>query len=86
MKSSIAYYILFLFLFALKIPVTAGTGTDKITLSGKVIAKTGETLPGATIYIPDLKTGAATEDMNRRLQNRKSSAGKSAVRRARYRL
>jgi len=31
------------------------------TLSGKVIEKsTGETLAGATIFIPDLKTGAAT--------------------------
>jgi len=61
MKSSISYYILFLFAFTLKLPIAIGMGTDKTTLSGKVTAKSGETLPGATVYIPDLKTGAATD-------------------------
>lgn len=37
---------------------------DRTTLSGKVTDKsTGEALPGVSLYIPDLKTGTAT-DMN----------------------
>src|SRR5438128_1172640 len=34
----------------------------KTTLSGKISDKaTGETMPGVTIYIPDLKTGAVSD-------------------------
>jgi iron complex outermembrane recepter protein len=38
------------------------TGYIKVTLSGKITDKaTGETIPGATIYVPDLKTGAISD-------------------------
>jgi len=56
MKASI-YIILLLTFF------TSATfaGVGKTSLSGKVTDKvTGETIPGVTIYIPDLKTGAVT--------------------------
>ncbi len=38
------------------------TGYNKTTLTGIITDKeTGESIPGATIYIPDLKTGAVTD-------------------------
>ena len=60
MKAIIPFIILFILLFTLK--AEAGeAGTDNTTLSGKVTdKKTGETLPGVTIYFPDLKTGGVT--------------------------
>lgn len=41
--------------------INAHIGSGKTSLSGKVTDKeTGTTIPGVTIYIPDLKTGAVT--------------------------
>src|SRR5437870_12720469 len=56
MKSFTSLYLALLFLITLK----ANAGTDKTTLSGRITSKTGDTLVGATVYIPDLKTGAVT--------------------------
>ncbi|MFZ4520369.1 MAG: TonB-dependent receptor [Bacteroidales bacterium] len=58
MKTNILIYISLIF-FILQIPIpTYSQGT----LTGKVTdAKTGETLPGATIFIPDLKTGTSAD-------------------------
>lgn len=42
--------------------VAAMATTTKTSLSGKVTdKKTGETLPGVSVYLPDLKTGAVTD-------------------------
>lgn len=44
---------------------------DKTTLSGKITdKKTGEPVPGVTIYLPDLKTGASSDsDGNYKIEN-----------------
>ncbi len=51
----------YLFLCGLFIIFSTNSLYSQVTLTGKVTEKsTGETLVGATIFIPDLKTGAAT--------------------------
>lgn len=55
-KKSILGVLLFLF-----ISFSYATAPGKTSLSGKITdSETGQALPGVTIYIPDLKTGAVT--------------------------
>ncbi len=56
---TIKHYISFIILF---ISFTNSTfaGIDKASLTGKVKSNSGETLPGVSVYIPDLKTGTLT--------------------------
>src|SRR3954471_14316300 len=54
------YSLLLLLLLAQNI-ITAGN-SQKTSLSGTITDKaTGQTIPGVTIYVPDLKTGAVTD-------------------------
>jgi iron complex outermembrane receptor protein len=51
--------------------IWASNNTLSTTLSGKITDKeTGKTLPGATIYLPDLKTGAVSDpEGNYKIEN-----------------
>src|SRR5690606_3636584 len=52
--------------YVLVAPQTAGSGEPvrRITLSGFVVdEQTGEALPGAHVYLPDLRLGTATNEM-----------------------
>ena len=55
-------YILIVLIILSTISISArNAGVGKTTLSGKITDKTtGEVIPGATLYIPDLKTGAVS--------------------------
>lgn len=57
------YYLqLSIILFGYSIPANAKGFAEKTSLSGKITDKeTGTTIPGVTIYIPDLKTGAISK-------------------------
>lgn len=58
MKKQLLFLII---LLAVVFPSVAKTIAGKTSLSGKVTDKTtGEALPGVTLYVPDLKTGAVT--------------------------
>ena len=51
-------YVVMLFIFA---TFSAIATPGKTSLSGKITDKeSGQPIPGVTIYIPDLKTGAVT--------------------------
>ena len=56
------HFILLLIILSVTSSISAiNPGTGKTSLSGKVTDKaTGEALPGVTLYVPDLKTGAVT--------------------------
>jgi iron complex outermembrane recepter protein len=55
------YYLLVILLTATQICVSKTLYLPKTSLTGKIIDKqTGATIPGVTVYIPDLKTGAVT--------------------------
>ncbi len=63
--------ILFALLFSANFLSATNADFGKATLSGRITDKSnGEAIPGATIYIPDLKTGAVSgPDGNYRINN-----------------
>jgi hypothetical protein len=62
MKNNLlAYPLLFLFAFLLQEGLHAANTPGKTTLSGKITDKAnGQPITGATLYIPELRSGAVT--------------------------
>jgi iron complex outermembrane receptor protein len=62
MKRAFPFLFLIIALLVSKNPPACGDNTTKTNLSGKITdKKTGQPIPGATVYLPDFQSGAMSD-------------------------
>ena len=62
MKRAFLFLLLIIALLVSKNPLACGNNTTKTTLSGKITdKKTGQSIPGATVYLPEFQSGAMSD-------------------------